>query len=131
MARRMLNCVALHQMSTSPLETIFYLIPRNFYPSADSSIAVTTSDFPNQLYLLLQRNRKRIQDKQQVVEVDIKKRNIPLTLFVRGSDTKNDCVIDQQRSALVAREGRGLIMRGLYNKQNVAIMENMMKCTVR
>ena len=31
---------------------------------------------------------------QQVVEVDLKKRNIPLTLLVRSSDARNDCVID-------------------------------------
>ena len=75
MARRMLNGVALHQMCTSPLETTFnYHIPRNFYPSGDSSMAVKTSDFPNRLYLLLQRNRKQIQDKEEVVEVDLKKK---------------------------------------------------------
>ena len=97
MARRMLNGVALHQICVPAHWKPLYHIPRNFYPSGGSSIAVTTSDFPNQLYLLLQRNRKQIQDKeqgQQVVEVDLKKRNIPLILLVCSSDTKNDCVID-------------------------------------
>ena len=62
-------------MCTSPLDTTFnYHIPRNFYPSGDSSMAVKTSDFPNRLYLLLQRNRKQIQDKEEVVEVDLKKK---------------------------------------------------------
>ena len=37
-------------------------------------MAVKTSDFPNRLYLLLQRNRKQIQDKEEVVEVDLKKK---------------------------------------------------------
>ena len=66
MARRMLNGLALHQICVQVHRKPLYHIPRNFYPSGDGSIAVTTSDFPNQLfYLLLQRNRKQIQVKQQ------------------------------------------------------------------
>ena len=66
----MLNGVALHQICVQVHWKRLNHILRNFSPSVDGSIAVTTSDFPNQLYLLLQRNRKQIQDKQQVVEVD-------------------------------------------------------------
>lgn len=57
-------------MCTSPLETTLSHTEKFLPKRRWLDITVTTSDFPNQLYLLLQRNRKQIQDKQQVVEVD-------------------------------------------------------------